>query len=143
MLYEKTPVVIPNNTDRKSNTSTTPADRADANLGTRITDFNSIIKTNNYYRIPLEYFVDLGLVNFTEKTDIKFIFTLETNLNKLFEPNAKEDIPSSPNAEITFHDTPCISYQQITLDDNFQSYLNATLRAKKAIRTGAQLSLYQ
>ena len=44
-LYEKTPVVIPNNADRRSNTSTTPADRTDANLGTRITDFHPIIKT--------------------------------------------------------------------------------------------------
>ena len=52
LFYEKTPVVIPNNADRRSNTSTTPADRTDANPGTRITDFNPIIKTRNYYRIP-------------------------------------------------------------------------------------------
>ena len=83
------------------------------------------------------------MVNFTEKTDTKFIFTLETNLNKLFESNAKEDIPRSPDAEIIFHDTPYISYQQITLDDNFQSYLNATLHTKKAIRTTVQFSPYQ
>ena len=44
-LYEKTPVVIPNNADRRSNTSTTPANRTDTNLGTRITDFHTIIKT--------------------------------------------------------------------------------------------------
>ena len=126
LLYEKTPVVIPNNADRRSNTSTTLGDRTDANLGTGITDFNPIIKTKNYYRTPLKYFVNLELVNFTKKTDTKFIFTFETNLNKLFESNAKEHIPRSPDAEIIFHDTPYISYQQITLDDNFQSYLNAT-----------------
>ena len=45
LLYEKTPVVIPNNAGRRSNTSTTPADRTDANLETRITGFNPIIKT--------------------------------------------------------------------------------------------------
>ena len=139
-LYEKTPVVIPNNADRRSNT---PADKTDANLGTRITDFNPIIKTKNYYKIPLKYFVDLGLLNFTKKTDTKFIFTLETNLNKPFESNAKENIPRSPDAEIIFHDTPYISYQQITLDDNFQSYLNANICAKNVIRTRLQFSLYQ
>ena len=64
-------------------------------------------------------------------------------MNKLFESNAKEDIPRSPDAEIIFHDTPYISYQQITLDDNFQSYLNATLHTKKAIRTTVQFSPYQ
>ena len=139
-LYEKTPVVIRINADRRSNT---PANKTDANLGTRITDFNPIIKTKNYYKIPLKHFVDLGLVNFTKKTDTKFIFTLDTNLKKLFESNAKEDIPRSLDAEIIFHDTPYISYQQITLDDNFQSYLNANLCAKKAIRTALQFSPYQ
>ena len=44
-LYEKTPVVIPNNADRRSNTSITPVDRTDANLGTRTTDCHPIIKT--------------------------------------------------------------------------------------------------
>ena len=143
LLYEKKPVVIPNNTGRRSNTSATPADRTEANLGTRITDFNPIIKTKNYYRIPVKYFVYLRLVNFTEKTNTKFIFTFETNLNKLFESNAKEVISRSPDAEIIFYDIPHISYRQITLDDNFQSYLNATFRAKKATRTTVQFSSYQ
>ena len=106
LLYEKTTLVIPNNVDWRWNTSTTPVDRTDANLETRVTDFNPIIKTKNYYRIPLKYIADLGLVNFIEKTDNKFIFTLETNLNKLFESNAKEDIPTSPDTEIIFHNTP-------------------------------------
>ena len=77
LLYEKIIIVIPNNTDRRSNTSTTLGDRTDANLGTGITDFNPIIKTKNYYRTPLKYFVKLELVNFTKKTDTKFIFTLK------------------------------------------------------------------
>ena len=64
-------------------------------------------------------------------------------MNKLFESNAKKDIPRSPDAEIIFHDTPYISYQQITLDDNFQSYLNATFCVKKAIRTRVQFCPYQ
>ena len=94
------PVIIPNGNDRRSstsdtladrrsNTSDTLADRTDQNLGTRITNFNSIILQKLCYRIPLKYFVDLGLLNFPKETDTKFIFTLESNMNKLFESNAK------------------------------------------------------
>ena len=97
-----------------------------------------------YYRIPLKYFVDFGLVNFPEKTDTKFIFTLESNMNKPFESNARVDaIPATPDAQVIYHDTPYISYQQISLDENFQAYFNATLRSKKALRTGVQFSPYQ
>ena len=97
-----------------------------------------------YYRIPLKYFVDLGQVNFLEKTDTKFIFTLENNMNKLFESNARVDaIPAIPDAQIIYHDTPYVSYQQTSLNENFQAYFNAALRSKKALRTGIQFSLYQ
>ena len=48
------------------------------------------------------------------------MLTLETNLNRLFETNAKFDnIPNDPDIQIIFHDKPYISYPQITLDDNF------------------------
>ena len=97
-----------------------------------------------YYRIPLKYFVDLGLVSFPEKTDTKRILNLESNMNKLFENNAKVDnIPAAPDAQIIYHDTHYISYQQISLDENFQAYFNATLRSKKALRTGVQFSPHQ
>ena len=94
-----------------------------------------------YYGIP---FVDLGLVNFPEKTNTKFIFTLESNMNKLFESNAKvENIPASPDTQIIHHDMLYLSYQQITMDENFQVYFNAILCSKKAFRTGVQFSPYQ
>ena len=65
---------------------------------------------------------------------MKFLFTLESNLN---ESNAKVDhIPANPDAKIIYHDTPYIYYQQIVLDDNFQAFQNASLRSKTALRTG-------
>ena len=65
-------------------------------------------------------------------------------MNKLFESNAKVDsIPVSPDAQIIYHDTPYISYQQIIMDGNFQVYFNAMLRSKMALRTGVQFSPYQ
>ena len=65
-------------------------------------------------------------------------------MNKLFEYNTKVTaIPRVPDAQILYHDTPYISYQQITLDENFQVYFNATLHSKMALRTGVQFSPYQ
>ena len=44
LLYEKKAVVLTGGTDRRSNTSTTPADRTDLNLGERVTDFLALIE---------------------------------------------------------------------------------------------------
>ena len=38
-----------------------------------------------YFRIPLGILLDLGLINFSMKTDTKFSFTLQENMNKIFE----------------------------------------------------------
>ena len=146
LLYSKQEVVIPNGDDRRSNTSTTEADRTDLKMNYKLNNFNSLISNPHKklcYRISLKYFVDLGLVNFLEKTNTKFIFILESNMNKLFESKAKvSPIPCIPNAQILYHDTPYISYQQISLDDNYQTYFNATLHSKRALRTEAQFSPY-
>ena len=87
------------------------------------------------YRIPLGFFTSLGLVNFPHKIDTRFLFTL-------FETNAKADLPNELDAQIIFHDTPYISYPQITLDDNFLAYFNGTLRSRGALsfemNTGTQ-----
>ena len=123
--------------------STTPADRTETNLSERITDFLTLIEQKTYYRIPLGFFTSLGLVNFSHKIDTRFLFTLEKNLNKLFETNAKlNNIPNERDAKVIIHDTPYISHPQIALDDNFLAYLNAILRSRSALRTEVILSLY-
>ena len=96
-----------------------------------------------YYRIPLGFFTSLGLVNFPHKIDTQFLFTLENNMNRLFETNAKADVPNESDAQIIFHDTPYISYPQITLDDNFLAYFNGIFRFRDASRTGVISSPYQ
>ena len=115
----------------------------DSNLGKRVTDFLGLTGKKMYYRIPLGFFTSLGLANFPHKIDTRFLFTLENKLNKLFETNAKAEVPNEPEAQIIFHDTPYISYSQITLDDNFLAYLNAILRSPSALRTGVILPPYQ
>ena len=134
LLYSKLPAIIPGNNDRRSFNSTTAVDRTDQNLSNRMTSFNGLISQKLYYRISLKYFVDLGLVNVPKKTNTKFIFMLESNMNKLFESSAKVTaIPRAPDAQILYHDTPYNSYQQITLYENSQVYFNATLRCKMTL----------
>ena len=89
-----------------------------------------------YYRIPLGFFTSLSLVNFPHKIDTRFLFTLKNNMNRLFETNAKVDVPNEPDAQIIFHDTPYISYPQITLDDNLLAHFNVILRSRSTLRTG-------
>ena len=55
------------------------------------------------------------------------MFTSENNMNRLFEINAKAEVPNKPDAQIIFHDTPYISYPQITVDDNFLAYFNGIM----------------
>ena len=65
-------------------------------------------------------------------------------MNKLFGSKAKvTPIPHVPNMQILYLDTPYISYQQISLDDNYQTYFNTILRSKMELRTGVQFSPYQ
>ena len=143
LLYEKKAVVLTGGRDTRSNMSTTPADRTDSNLGKRVTDFLALIGKEMYYKIPLGFFTSLGLVNFPHKIDTQFLFTSEKNKNKLFETNAKAGVPNKPDAQIIFHDTPYISYPEITLDANFLAYLNAILRSCNTLTVGVILSLYQ
>ena len=88
--------------------------------------------------------VDLGLVNFAENTDTKFLFTLERNINRLFESNKKvTSIPTEPDALIQFHDQPYISYEEINLTKTFDIYLSGILRSESALIMGVLPLPYQ
>ena len=88
--------------------------------------------------------VDLGLINFAMKTDTKLLFTLQRNLNKLFETTKKAAaIPDEPDALIQFHDRPYISYQEISLTKTFDVYLSGILRSETALRMGVLPAPYQ
>ena len=88
--------------------------------------------------------VDLGLVNFAENTDTKFLFTLERNTKRLFESNKKvTSIPTEPDALIQFHDQPYISYEEINLTKTFDIYLSGILRSESALIMGVLPPPYQ
>ena len=118
--------------------------RSDLTLTYRIAQLKDYIFEKHVYRIPLSLIVDLGLVNFSMKTDTKIILTLERNMNKLFESNKKlAAIPNNPDALIQIYDRPYISYQEINLTKSTDIYFNGILRSETASRQGVLPSPYQ
>ena len=88
--------------------------------------------------------MDLGLVNFSMKTDTKFLFTLERNMYKLFESTKRlAAIPSEPDALIQFHNRPYIAYQEIILTQNFDIYFSGIIRSETSVRMGVLPAPYQ
>ena len=53
----------------------------------RIAKFQNLIKTDNVYGTTLRFFICIGFVNFPVKFNMKFIFTLQAKINKLFKTN--------------------------------------------------------
>ena len=146
MLYSNRPIVLTGNTDRRLNNDNDENNKSNDNLDGRIAKFHDSIGTNNVYTIPLTLLVDLGLVNFPFKFDTKFVFTLEQNLNKLFELRrelADAAVPNNPDAKIIFHAAPYIQYQQLRLTDNFRKYLEVLLLSKRVLRSRIKLTPYQ
>ena len=142
-LYQENPIVFTGSKDGRSATSNTAAYWTDANLA-QITAFKGYLFKKNYYRIPLELLVDLRLINFAEKTDTKLVFTLGRNMNKLFESKEKVTaIPDEPDALIQFLGMPYISYQEISLTQNFDICFSGILRSRTALRMGVLNSPYQ
>ena len=102
--------------DRRPSNNTDQTKCTDDNLDYRIGEFK------NY---TFKKILNLGLVNFAIKTDTKLLFSLQRNMNKLFETRAKADnIPNEPDALIQFHDRPYIAYQEINLTQTFDIYLS-------------------
>ena len=58
--------------------------------------------------------VSLGFVNLPIKFDEKVIFTLETDINRLFETNIQAAI-TVLDASILWHDKPYIQHEQINV----------------------------
>ena len=77
MLYSNKPVYLAKNADRRPNNDNDDAKRSDRNLTYRLAQLKDYIFEKHVYRIPLSLIVDLGLVNFSFKTDTKIIITLE------------------------------------------------------------------
>ena len=69
MLYSNKPVYLDKEFDRRPNNDDDDDKRSDPNLTYQIQQLKDYLFRKNTYRIPLSLLVDLGLVNFTIKTD--------------------------------------------------------------------------
>ena len=75
-----------------------------------------------WYRIPLKYTCDIGLVNTPIKFNTKWCLTFETDMQKLFESKtnqAADGLPDSVDAKIIIELTLYLLYYQFQLEDNF------------------------
>ena len=65
-------------------------------------------------------------------------------MNKLFKYTKKrKTIPDAPDAQILWHDTPYIQYEQIRLDDKFRMYYETVLLSRKVFQVDVQKIYYQ
>ena len=144
MLYSNKPVYLAKDLDRRPNNDEDDNTRSDLNLTYRIAQLKDYIFEKHVHKIPLSLIIDLGLVNFSMKTNTKIIVTLERNTNKLFESNKKlAAIPDNPDALIQIYDRLYISYQEINLIKSADIYFNEILRSETALRQVVLPSPYQ
>ena len=133
LLYSKDKVAIyGNDNDRRARYTRSNAiagNRTDQNLTDRIANFQDQIKGSYIYPIPLKYLCDIGLVNQCFKFNTKYILTLETDTQRLFEANTNQTtdaLPDSVDGSIVFTGAPYIMYKQFKLENNFRTYLKKT-----------------
>ena len=87
--------------------------------------------------------VSLGLVNLPIKFNAKFIFTLQTGMNRLFETNIQGAAINAPDVAILWHDRCYIQYKQGRRDENFCEYFEGIIMSNKTLRTRMQKTPYQ
>ena len=115
----------------------------DLNIDERIELFHDQLSEEFVYRIPLQYFSDIGKINFPTKIDYRIKLFLEMNMMKLFESRkvlaaSTTSAPTTLDAEILFTRVPFIQYQQILLDKNFRQHLETIMVSKKIKNASAK-----
>ena len=118
----------------------------DKNLTDRIAKFQKQLKNEYVYRIPLKLLCRIGLVNQCFRFNTKFVLTLETDMQKLFETNTNQStdaLPTSIDADIVFTGVRHIMCEQFQLDDNFKTYLEGTIQSEHVLRTRIKRAPYQ
>ena len=149
LLYSKKKVAIGNNTDRRDHHTGNGEDaahRTDENFTQRIEKLQDQLKNEYIYRISLKYLCDMGVVNQCFKFNTKYIVTLETDMQRLFQTNinqAANSILSTVDASIVFTSAPYILYEQFILENNFRTYLEGTMISKHVLRAGIKPTPYQ
>ena len=113
--------------------------RTDHNIDERIQKFQNQLRNVYWYRIPLKYICDLGLVNTPIKFNTKCRLTFETNMQKLFKSKtnqAADGLPNTVDAKIIIDLTPYLLYYQFNLDDVYRTYFESAMVSENLLRTG-------
>ena len=116
-LYSKKKVKLPDGEDRqdKRTNDAHANNRTDDNIDERIQKFQNQLQNVYWYRIPLKYICDLGLVNTPIKFNTKCRLTFETNMQKPFKSKtnqAADGLPNTVDAKIIIDSTPYLLYYQ-------------------------------
>ena len=74
----------------RTTTNATDPNRTNENLTERIEKVQDQIKSVFVYRLPLKFLYDLGLLNQCFKFNTKYILTLETDTQGMFETNVNQ-----------------------------------------------------
>ena len=148
LLYSKKKVKFYGNDNgmcaHHTTTNATHANKTD--LRERVEKFQDQIKSEFVYRIPLKFLCDLGLVSQYFKFNTKYILTLETDMQRLFETNvnqAADALPRTIKAEIILTSAPYIMYKQLKLDDNYQTYFEGILISERVLRSRIKPTPYK
>lgn len=133
LLCSKKKVLLPTGQDRRVNNpkAANAANRTDENVTDRIDKLRHLIRQKNIFTIPLKFLTNIGLVNHSIIFDKKIICTREADLSKLFESNKQVAAVTAPDAQMIWHDTPVIQYEQFLLNDNFRQFLETSILWKK------------
>ena len=86
------------------------------------------------------------MVNQCYKLNTKYVLTLETDIQRLFETNINQNadaLTRTVDAEIILTSATCIMYEQFKLDNNFRTYLEGVLSSEHILRTRIRDTLYQ
>ena len=79
---------------------------------------------------------DVGLVNQCFKLNPKYILTLETKMQQLFETNvnqAADALPRTVDAEIIFTSASYNMYEQLKLDDKYRKHLEGVMLSERVL----------
>ena len=101
-----------------------------------------MLKSEYVYGISLKFLRDLGLVNQCSKFNTKYILTLETEMQKLFETNVNQNadaLPRTVDADIVFTGAMCIMYNSF----NWTTVLKPTSREQCSLNTCLEWELNQ
>ena len=123
--------------DERTNDANT-GNRSDDNIDERIQKFQNQFQNVYWYRIPLKYICDLGLVNTPIKFNTKWCLTFEINMQKLFESKtnqAADGLPNAVDAKIIIDSMLYFPYYQFNLDDVYRTYFELAMVSENLLRT--------